>query len=277
MKNKPKISIISLTSCQGCQFAILDLGPRFLALNKFFDFIDFTLIKDTDQRRSRRGSTQIISVNLHNNQRKSVLDLVFIEGTPTDEEQVRLLKEARRRSKFLVVLGNCAAMGGIQEIKNYHQPQKIIRQIYQNSKKISNSEIKEVKDFVQVDYTIPTCPVNAEEFLQLLYDYLVGKKFKIPERPVCYECQINQYECLLQKKEICFGPWTLGGCGAICLKEKQACWGCRGLLKETDKEKLIRTLEGATGQKKEEILKQAEVFGLRDEIESEDSSLDYSL
>lgn len=245
--NKPKVSIISLTSCQGCQFAILDLGQRFLDLNKYFDFVDFKLIKEAES--------------------EPQIDICFIEGNPADDAQIKTLKEVRRRSKILTVLGNCAAMGGIQEIKNYHQPQKIIRQVYKNSEKISNPKIKEVKDFVQVDYTIPTCPINAEEFLQLLYDYLAGKKFKTAERPVCYECQINQYQCLLQKNQICFGPWILGGCQAICLKSDQPCWGCRGLLKETDKEKLLKTLEKIASREK--ILKQAEVFGLRDEIEHE--------
>ncbi|MGC9049093.1 MAG: hypothetical protein ACP5IX_02665 [Patescibacteria group bacterium] len=248
MKIKPKISIISLTSCQGCQFAILDLGKRFLDLNRYFNFVDFALIKDRNQEN-----------NLS-------FDIVFVEGNPNNEEQIELLKEARQRGKLLVVLGNCAAMGGIQEIRNYHQPQKLVQQIYKDLKGIPfNPEIKEAKDFVQVDYTIPNCPINAEEFLQFLYDYLAGKKFRISERPVCYECQINQFECLLQKGQICFGPWVRGGCQALCLKNSQPCWGCRGLLNEVDKEKLLRTLEQIASR--EEILKQAEVFGLRDEIE----------
>jgi coenzyme F420-reducing hydrogenase gamma subunit len=242
---KPKVAIISLTSCQGCQFAILDLGQRFFDLNKDFDFVDFKLIKE--------------KVGL------GKLDLAFIEGTPNTDGEIKLLKEVRRRSKFLVVLGNCAAMGGIQEIKNYHQPQKIIRQVYQNPQKIANPDIKQVKDFVAVDYTLSTCPINAEEFLQFFYDFLAGKRFKIAEWPVCYECQINQSECLLQRGQLCFGPWIRGGCGAICLKEGQSCWGCRGLLEETDREKMFRTLEKIASR--EEILKQAEVFGLRDDLE----------
>ena len=188
-----------------------------------------------------------------------------MEGNPTTEEQIKILKRIRQNSNFLVVLGNCAAMGGIQEIKNYHQPQKIIRRVYKNPDKISNLEIKEVKDFVRVDYVLPTCPINAEEFLQLVYDFLNRKKFKIPERPVCYECQTNGYECLLQKGQICFGPWIKGGCQAICLKNGQPCWGCRGLLKEVDKKKLIEALKQVATEA--EILKQAEIFGLRDEIE----------
>ena len=252
---KPKVAIISLTSCDGCQVALLDLGQRFLELFKKIDLSRFNLLKDE-------------KFDGH-------YDLSFVEGNPTTEEQIKILKRIRQNSNFLVVLGNCAAMGGIQEIKNYHQPQKVIRAVYKNPSKISNLEIKEVKDFVPVDYTLPTCPLNAEEFLQLVYDFLNEKKFKIPERPVCYECQINEHECLLQKGQICFGPWILGGCQAICLKSGQPCWGCRGLLsakggsaaggKEVDKKKLIETLKQVATEA--EILKQAEIFGLRDEIE----------
>ncbi len=266
---KPKVSIISLTSCQGCQFAILDLGKRFLDLNRDFDFIDFPLIQESPVKTDIRPNQPLVRRNLSKlitRAKSEYIDICFVEGNPSNDEQIKLLKEMRRRSKVLVVLGNCAALGGIQEIRNYHQPQKLIQQIYQDLKDISfNSEIKEVKDFVQVDYTIPNCPINAEEFLQFLYDYSVGKKFKIPERPVCYECQINQYECLLQKNQLCFGPWIRGGCQAVCLKNSQPCWGCRGLLNETDREKLFRTLEQIASR--EEILKQAEVFGLRDDLE----------
>lgn len=242
---KLKTAIISLTSCQGCEFALLDLGQRFFELERYLDFIDFKLVKDNSKSRK--------------------LDLTFIEGNPTTEEQSDILKKARAKSKILIVLGNCAAMGGVWKIKNYHQPSNVARLVYRFPASISNPKIKAVEDVIKVDFTIPTCPVNAEEFLQLIYDLLAGKKLKIAERPVCYECQINQSECLLQQKKLCFGPWIKGGGKAICLKGGQPCWGCRGLLKDVDREKMFRTLEQIA--EREEILKQAEVFGLRDDLE----------
>jgi len=245
---KPKVAIISLTSCQGCEFAVLDLGPRFFDLNNQIDFYNFRLLKEGDKI--------------------THFDLVFVEGGPTTDEQIKILKQFRQNTDYLIALGNCAAMGGIQEIKNYHNSQKIVQSVYKNVKNIPNQKIRALGQVVKVDYVLPGCPLNAEEFLNLISDFLAGKKFKIAERPVCYECQVNQYECLLQKNQPCFGPWIKAGCGAVCLKSGQPCWGCRDLLKGADKNKMKRALKdilSLTSDKK--ILHQAEVFGLRDEIE----------
>jgi coenzyme F420-reducing hydrogenase gamma subunit len=249
MSKKIKVAILSLTSCQGCQFAILDSGKQFLELSKYFDFIEIPLLKDVLKKR------------------KNKLEIAFIEGSPSDQKEIIILKKLRKRSKILVGLGNCAVMGGIQTIRNFHQPLLLIKRVYKKWKNIlKNFEIeqKRVIDFVNLDYIIPGCPINAKDFFQFLFDYLIGKKFKISNRPVCYECQINQYECLLEKGEICFGPFVLGGCEAICLKNKQPCLGCRGLLKDVDKKKIFQIFKNFN---LEEILKKAEIFGLRKDIE----------
>ncbi|KKP81110.1 MAG: hypothetical protein UR82_C0072G0007, partial [Candidatus Moranbacteria bacterium GW2011_GWF1_35_5] len=39
--NKPKIAIVALTSCEGCQFALLDLGEKFLELVEKVEMIDW--------------------------------------------------------------------------------------------------------------------------------------------------------------------------------------------------------------------------------------------
>ena len=243
---KPKIAIISLTSCTGCQVAIFDLGQKFLDLLKEIEIVYFRFLTEKES-----GGDY---------------DIVFVEGNPTTTEEFQILKEMRRKSNFLVVLGNCAAMGGIQEIKNYHDKNQIIKLVYQNYQNLENREITEINKVVDVDFVIPGCPINGHDFLQCIYDLLAGKKPKIFERPVCDECHKNEYPCLLQEGKICFGPWTKGGCGAICLKSGQACWGCRGLLEEVDSKKMIKTLKDISGKTEEEIKKIAEIFGLRDNI-----------
>ena len=43
---KPKVAIVSLTSCEGCQFALLDLGERFLDFVGKIEMVDFRLLED---------------------------------------------------------------------------------------------------------------------------------------------------------------------------------------------------------------------------------------
>src|SRR3990167_477004 len=98
VKIKPTIAIVSLTCCEGCQVAILDLGERFLQLAKHIKIGDFA----------------------------------FLEGAPITEANIARLKKLREKSKILVALGACAALGGIAEIKNYQDKNERMRYVYKN-------------------------------------------------------------------------------------------------------------------------------------------------
>lgn len=243
-KNKPRIAIVGLTSCEGCQFVILDQGKRFLDLLKEVQVDEFRLIEDDPEPASG-------------------YDICFIEGNPITKANIKLLQEMRKRSKFLIALGNCAALGGVWELKNYQDKNKTIRQVYKKTK-VENPDIKEVDNFVKVDLTIPGCPINGDEFMELVWQLLKGRLPQIPQKPVCDECQKLGYECLLQKGEICLGPITLGGCKAVCLKSKQACWGCRGSFEGAQIENLMKHL--LKEFPREKVYHVMEVFGARDSI-----------
>ncbi len=256
---KPRVAIVSLTSCEGCQFALFDLGEKFLNFLKRVKIEEFRLIED------EIGIEEEIKKNKSVPKDKIQYDFSFVEGSPITEEDLKILKELRIRSKKLIVLGNCAALGGIPEIKNYQNKEKTIRYVYKNLEGIANPEIKEIDNFVKVDLTIPGCPIDGEEFLRIANDLLVGKLVKIPQRPVCYECQLKEYECLLQKKELCLGPIILGGCQAICLKSKMSCFGCRGILAGAKSEKLLNLIKKQ--RSKEDLEETLEIFGIKDELE----------
>jgi len=147
MTKKPKIAIVSLTACEGCQVALLDLGKSFFDFLKKVELVDFALIEEQPfpLPRGKAG--------------KNKIDIVFVEGNPITKQDLELLKKIRRLSKILVVLGNCAALGGIPEMKNYQGKEKTIRYIYKNLKNIVNPDIKEIDNFVKVDFTIPGCPI----------------------------------------------------------------------------------------------------------------------
>ena len=46
VKIKPTIAIVSLTCCEGCQVAILDLGDKFLQLAQHIKIGDFAFLED---------------------------------------------------------------------------------------------------------------------------------------------------------------------------------------------------------------------------------------
>lgn len=242
---KPRVAIISLTSCEGCQFVLLDQGQRLLNFLGQVEMDEFRLIEDDPMPDVQ-------------------YDLCLVEGNPVTKANIELLLEMRKRSKLLVVYGNCAALGGVWELKNYQLKKKTIKHVYKHNLKVENPDIKEVDNFVKVDFTIPGCPVTGDEVIECLSQLVAGRIPKIPQNPVCNECQNLGYECLLQKGEICLGPMTLGGCQAVCLKSKQACWGCRGLFEGAQAKNMMSHLKKNFSQA--QINRVMEVFGARDTI-----------
>lgn len=246
MKKKPKIAIYSLTSCEGCQFALFDLGRRFLDFLKRVGLAEFRLFEEEEEK-------------------YALYDIVFVEGSPITKENLGLLKKIRERAKILVVLGNCAALGGIPELKAYQKrKRKALCYVYDKPKTIDNLEIQELDKIVKVDFTIPGCPIDGDEFLNLACDLINGKIPKIPQKPVCFECQRNGNECLLQKGILCLGPITLGGCNAVCLNSKMPCWACRGLLEKTNIDNFLRLVIDKFSV--EELERALEIFGVRDDF-----------
>ncbi|MEK7211945.1 MAG: hypothetical protein AAB731_04900 [Patescibacteria group bacterium] len=247
---KPTIAIYSLTCCDGCEFAILDLPEKLLELTKHAEIKRWRLL---DENGPPADETY---------------DICFVEGSAVTKENVETLKNLRERSKFLCVLGNCAEFGGIHRIKNWHDKEQLSRYVYKYAETIENPKIQNIDEQVKFDFAIPACPLNGEEFYRIVNEMLAGKHPKIEPRPVCYECQTRGYECILQKGQICLGPLTLGGCEAVCLGSKMPCWSCRGLLPEVKlrpdayKNLLKFLLERHS---KDEIDKAMEVFGVKDE------------
>lgn len=252
-KKKSKIAIVSLTSCEGCQFALLDLGEKFLDLMDQVEMIDFRLLEDEEDSGEK-------------------LDIGIIEGSPITKENMETLKQLRERSKILVVLGNCAAMGGVPEIKNYQEGKNTIKHVYKYIQGIENPEIREVDNFVKVDFTFPGCPITGEEFLKyfpILLEVSKTQDFsKMPEildQPVCVECKAKGNKCLLLEGKPCFGPMILGGCNAVCPTARMGCQGCRGLRPRGNIKAMRATLKRMMTD--EEFENVSEIYGLRDDIE----------
>lgn len=243
---KPKIAIVSLTSCEGCQFALLDLGERFIEAMQQVEMVDFRLLEDGEDL-------------------GEPLDIGFVEGNPATEANKKTLLELRKRAKMLVVIGNCAAMGGIPEIRNYQEQKNTIKHVYKYIQGIENEPIEEVGKLVKVDFTLPGCPITGEEFLQYLPLLLAGQIPNIPDNPVCVECKKRGNTCLLLEKKPCFGPMILGGCNAVCPTARMGCQGCRGLRPGANVKAMKATLKTMISE--EEFENTTEIYGLRDEIE----------
>ncbi len=210
MGDKPVLGIVSFSCDQGCQFAILFINKIFDILKKF-DVQYFHLLKEKN--------------------RKAKFDICFVEGAVTTKRQIEKLKEIRKKSKFLVALGACAAHGGVPAMRNFIENKELKKYVY-NQKTLKDSvPASSIDTHVKADYYLYGCPIIQDEFIALLEAYL---KKKIPEQfkgSVCLECpRRGKPECFLKQKIPCLGVVTRGGCDAICIKSNFPCMLCRGPL-----------------------------------------------
>ena len=247
MKKKPVIAILSLTCCEGCQVAIFDLGERFLEFLTKVNIGDFRLaeeLPDVDK-----------------------YDIAIVEGTAITKEQKRRLKIIRKKSKILIALGACAILGGPQEIKDYRgNKSRLIRQIYPNIRGIDNPNVKSVKEMIKVDLEIPGCPINKEEFFEIINKVIKGEIPKIEQKPVCEECPRKNNMCLLLLEKPCLGAISLAGCGAPCPKSNFPCDGCRGPRKGINLNAMKKALIVKARLNEKEINFILERFGSKNEF-----------
>lgn len=208
---KKTLGIFSLTSCEGCEFEMLNHYEKFNELLSFFDIKNFRL----GQEDSWPGD----------------MDISIVEGNPDGEEQIKLLRHIRKISRIIIIIGACAHLGGIQSERN-RLPRKLI----------DKDPTRTVSDIIKVNYTIPGCPIRHEELFAALMDIYWGKNFTLASLPVCSECRQNENACFLRHNKPCLGPITRGGCNSICINKGEACLGCRGLIEQPNILKLKETL-----------------------------------
>jgi sulfhydrogenase subunit delta len=207
---KPKIAIIGLSCCEGCQIQFLNLGEVLLDILDVADIVNFRFAKGK---------------NL-----PGPFDVAFVEGSIVAPEEVTAIKDVREKSRVLVALGTCACYGGVQSIKNFLPHAEVKRRVYGDAKLAHEAaeEVHPLDDYVKVDHYIPGCPFDRKGFLDTLKLVLMDKKPSLVDYNVCAECKLRENGCLLDKKIPCMGPVVRGGCNALCPTRNHPCEGCWG-------------------------------------------------
>lgn len=243
---KPKVGFYELTGCAGDMLHILHMEDVLLDIFSKIDLVEFRMASSM----KKSGS----------------VDIAFVEGSVTTEEDLEFLKSIREKSSTLVAIGDCAVWGGIQASMTGEDWRVLMREVYGVEEKYFGflGEHKPLSECVRVDYELPGCPIEQDEFVRLLLELLEGITPRVKDYPVCVECKIREIPCLIvEKGEPCLGPITVGGCRARCPYYGTSCIGCRGPVKEEANVagEVSALLE--KGWSREEILKRMELFAKR--------------
>lgn len=223
---KYRIGIFKLTSCDGCQLAILNLEEVFLELLRFYDLAYF-----------REGTDRVL---------KGTFDISIIEGSITTRIQKEEVFDIRERSRKVITIGACATSGGLQALRNWSRLGDFKTSVYPSPEMIDVLSISTpVSEHIYVDYELWGCPVSTEAVEETLVSFILERTPKIPVYSLCMECKKKGIPCILVSSgKPCLGPVTKAGCGALCPSFKRFCYGCFGPREGANLKALINIFEG---------------------------------
>jgi coenzyme F420-reducing hydrogenase gamma subunit len=209
---KPRLGVFKFASCDGCQLSLLDCEDELLTVADRVEIAYFT----EAIRRPLDGS----------------FDVALVEGSISAPEQEESIRDIRRRSRFLIVLGACASAGGIQGLRNLGQPgvDEALKIVYADPRYVASlAQSRPASAYVTVDLELPGCPINKRQLLGVLSQLLAGARPRLPDQALCLECKRRGLVCVVVAHgQPCLGPVTRTGCGVLCPSYDRPCFGCFG-------------------------------------------------
>jgi coenzyme F420-reducing hydrogenase gamma subunit len=240
VSEKLKVGILDITGCNGCVLSVAFNEDEVLDIFNLVDVLEYRFVSDPAEE-------------------KPELDIVLMEGMVASPRDLEFLKEVRARTKVLVALGTCAHTGNIPAYRKWTPKENLARLQFEKTEDIADVEVTPIDAHVQVDATIPGCPPNRREVLEVIKNLVIGKGYRPYTMPVCVECRKNNNMCLLEVNKPCLGSITTGGCFAICVNAGLECWGCRGQTADANLDAFMKMLEGK-GFKRDFILERMRTF-----------------
>lgn len=220
---RPRVAFFDFTGCEGCQLTVIDSLETHPELLEVVDIVEF--------REALTGTADSY-------------DVAFIEGSCTRASDEPRLRSIRERSRFVVALGSCAHIGGINALKNSRPNEEVRREVYGDAfSHFDTYPARPIHAVVPVDCAIPGCPINPTEFLTIVGFLLQGRLPDLVDYPVCIECRLRESACVYQLGRTCLGPITRAGCHAICPSRGYQCVGCRGLTSNANLESLQEVMK----------------------------------
>ncbi len=208
---KPCVGIFGLTGCAGDQLVILNCEDQLLELVGALDIRDFLMASSA-------------------NDGTCPLDVALVEGAVVSRRDEEQLGRIRERSPLLVAIGTCAVWGGVAAMDRAFDRGALLADVYGPAGAAYDATpARALHEVVRVDLNLSGCPIEKDQVLEAVANLLNGDPPVFPDIPVCAECRMQEYNCLLvEQGAVCCGPLTVAGCQARCPGLRIPCVGCRG-------------------------------------------------
>lgn len=164
--DKVRIATTWLDGCSGCHMSFLDIDQRLVDIADKIEIVYSPLV----------DALEI----------PDDIDVAFIEGAVSNEDDVRKVRLLRERSKLLIALGDCAVTGNVSGMRNTFDVQDVLKRVYSEEtagEKVVPTEgvprlephACPVHSYVAVDAFLPGCPPPSDAILYLVTELLEGR------------------------------------------------------------------------------------------------------
>lgn len=145
-KTKIKVGWFSFSCCEDSTIVFTELlNDHWQEWKKLFDFRHARVLKT------------------HNVMDE--FDIAFVEGAIVSEDQKKMLKEIREKSKKLVAIGACACQGMPSAQRNNFSPNQLKEIEFLIARFGALPKVLKLSEVVKVDDQVPGCPMDSKVFL----------------------------------------------------------------------------------------------------------------
>jgi len=202
-KKKLKIAFYWAASCGGCEVAVLDVNEKILDVVAAADIVFWPVAMDIKYKDVEAMPDKSI-------------DACFFNGAIRTEENEKIAKLLRKKSKILVAFGSCANDGCVKSLANLWDRDTVFERAYLETQSTNNPDsvtpktrvkvkegelelpefydtVKTLPQTVDVDYTISGCPPPIPAILSMFTAFITGNlppkgSSFLPDKSVCDEC-----------------------------------------------------------------------------------------
>ncbi|RJS80505.1 oxidoreductase [Candidatus Bathyarchaeota archaeon] len=212
-KEKLKFAFYWAASCGGCEIAVLDINEKILDVAQIADIVFWPVAMDIKYKDVENMPDKYI--------------VCFFNGAIRTEENEKMAKLLRKKSKILIAYGACAQLGGIPGLANIANRKEVFEKAFLKTFSTHNPNnvipktrvtvkegelelpefydtVKTLDQTVEVDYYVPGCPPAVERTLYALETIAKGElppkgSVLAPLKSVCDECPRKREEKKISK------------------------------------------------------------------------------
>lgn len=209
---KPRVVVIGLASCFGCQLQITNAEASLLDILGQID-VSYWQLTSSDAM-------------------PQDFDVAVVEGAVTTAQSRDLLRRVREQAEVVIAIGACATTAGIPGMAAVGFPERAEEVYEADGVPCACGDMLPplpISSVIDVDYEVRSCPIDTMDFVDVLQGALRGTNKSRSTSTMCGDCKRNETGCFFGQGRLCLGLVTMAGCGARCVNLGRPCNGCRGL------------------------------------------------